>query len=290
MRQSLILITAGTTLLGSFVFATAAFGATFTATLRVGSSSESVKALQMILNADSATQVATSGVGSPGNESSYFGPATKRAVINFQNKYALDILTPAGLTSGNGFVGALTIAKLNAIQAGTASTTTTKPVPSATSQGGLIMNGLPVRFKIPTLKIDAAVQYAGLTADGAVDSPTNIEDVGWYKIGPRPGEVGSAVITGHFAQIRRGILMKHGVFNNLGDLKKGDKIYIETDKGESISFVVRETRFYNPDADTSDIFTSTDGIHLNLVTCDGIWDQAKLSYTKRLVVFTDLVL
>ncbi len=87
----------------------------FTMNLKQGSTGAEVMNLQKFLNKSSDTQVAVSGAGSPGNETSTFGPATKRAVIKFQEKYAADILTPNGLSMGTGNWFASTRAKANAL-------------------------------------------------------------------------------------------------------------------------------------------------------------------------------
>ncbi len=144
--------------------------------------------------------------------------------------------------------------------------------------------GLPVRLKIPVINIDAAVEYAGLTADGAMDMPKSPANVAWFELGSRPGENGAAVIAGHYGR-KDG---KPSVFDDLYKLREGDKLYIENDKGATISFVVRKSRRYDPVADASGVFDSSDGkAHLNLITCEGAYDKDTETYPTRLVVFTD---
>lgn len=141
----------------------------------------------------------------------------------------------------------------------------------------------PLRLRIARIGVDAPIRDVGLAADGSMDVPSNPFETGWYEFGPRPGEIGSAVIAGHVDSPARAT----AVFADLDYLVIGDVITIEN--GEIIlSFRVREIRVYPANADATDIFMSTDGkAHLNLITCSGSWDTKAHQYSERLVVFTD---
>ncbi len=75
-----------------------------TRSLTIGSSGEDVRCLQRYLNWAGFT-VSPSGVGSPGNESLYFGQLTASAVTRWQNSNSAQVLNPVGLTSGTGYFG-----------------------------------------------------------------------------------------------------------------------------------------------------------------------------------------
>jgi sortase A len=145
--------------------------------------------------------------------------------------------------------------------------------------------GEPVELTIPAIDVKAAVDYVGMNAEGLMDITQNPETVAWYQPGTRPGGIGSAVIAGHYGTWKSG---QGSVFDHLQDLRKGDKVYVTDDDGNKLSFVVRESRRFAPDADATEVFTSDDGkAHLNLITCEGTWNDASQAFSKRLVVFTD---
>ena len=89
---------------------TGSTGYTFNTNLTVGSNGTDVMNLQKVLNMNSATQVASTGAGSPGMESTYFGGLTKSAVMKFQSLY--------GISPVSGYVGPLTREKLNSMNHG----------------------------------------------------------------------------------------------------------------------------------------------------------------------------
>ncbi len=76
----------------------------FTTRMRYGDNNQEVEWLQKCLTYEGLFI---------GNPTGYFGGITLKAVNDFQNKYAADILIPNGLTQPTGIVGEATLKKLN---------------------------------------------------------------------------------------------------------------------------------------------------------------------------------
>ncbi len=143
---------------------------------------------------------------------------------------------------------------------------------------------VPVRLRIPALGIDADIEEVGLRK-GAMDVPGNIWNAGWLNSGPRPGDVGNAVLDGHKDSV-------HGtaIFWELGKLKAGDKIYVSDQYGYELTFEVSEVQSYaNQDVPLARLFGGSAERQLNLVTCDGTFVREQLTYDRRVIVYTHLI-
>jgi hypothetical protein len=111
--------------------------AVFNRNLTYGDTGQDVLLLQKILNSNSTTQITQTGEGAPGQETTYFGNLTRRAVKKFQELYRNEILVPAGLTEGTGVVGQMTRNKLNTLvtsseyQTNSATTSSSQTKPAA---------------------------------------------------------------------------------------------------------------------------------------------------------------
>lgn len=87
----------------------------FLKNLWMGIRDRDVLLLQKLLN-ENGYVVNVDGPGSPGNETDFFGPKTKEALIKFQEAYRLNILTPIGLNFGTGFFGPMTRNFINSME------------------------------------------------------------------------------------------------------------------------------------------------------------------------------
>lgn len=163
---------------------------------------------------------------------------------------------------------------------------TTGPAPVVSVQTPVATSSEPARLIIPSLNINASVQDLGINSIGNLQAPDNFVDVGWYKYGTVPGYVGSAVIDGH---VDNGLGLA-GVFIHLDSIKVGDDVYVQTNSGDKLLFVVADVEVYPyQDVPTQQVFAQTDAARLNLITCDGTWVNGQDTYSQRLVVYTTYV-
>lgn len=143
-----------------------------------------------------------------------------------------------------------------------------------------IKNEFIPKLSIPSLNINTRIQYVGINSKGNMSAPSNFVDVGLYKYGPLPGEVGSAVIAGH---VVNGLGIK-SIFGNLKNIEIGDAVYVEMEQGKRIKFVVSSMSIYDFDAEAGEVFNQNDGAYLKLITCSGKWSRENRTHDKRLVV------
>lgn len=169
----------------------------------------------------------------------------------------------------------------------TAATNTLPPkLPVATTTPVTNPSSLPTRLIIPSLSIDANVQYVTINAKGNMGTPNNFTDVSWYKPGTVPGQLGSAVMAGH---VDNGLSLA-GVFKHLDTIQVGADVYVKQASGAQLHFIVERVVHYPYTAvPAQEVFNTHDAKRLNLITCVGAWVPGQKTYDERLVVYTRLV-
>jgi sortase (surface protein transpeptidase) len=143
----------------------------------------------------------------------------------------------------------------------------------------------PIRVIIPAIGVSAPVIPLGLNTDGTLQVPETFSEAGWFKPGPEPGEVGSAVVVGH-VDSRSG----PGVFYRLPALRRGDHIKIVLADRRALRFVVTSSRqVLKQHFPVHLVYRRTHRRTLRLVTCGGQFDPATGHYLSNTVVFAWLV-
>lgn len=140
----------------------------------------------------------------------------------------------------------------------------------------------PIRITIATIGVRGRVVPVGVEpGTGNVQVPADVDTVGWYRFGPSPGAVGSAVLLGHVDSRTQGT----GVFFRLRELVPGDLVHVDFVDGSRASFRVVARRSYPKSDLPANLFDRAGRPILALVTCGGSFDAATRSYHDNVVVF-----
>ena len=142
----------------------------------------------------------------------------------------------------------------------------------------------PARVSIPGVGVAASIVRLDLNPDGTLEVPSNDAVAGWYRLGPKPGETGAAIIVGH-VDSRAG----PAVFYRLGDVVPGDLVRVAPRNRPALRFRVYAVREYAKAAfPTARVYGQTRTPELRLITCGGPFDDATGHYLDNVVVFARL--
>ncbi len=141
---------------------------------------------------------------------------------------------------------------------------------------------IPVSLRVPALGISVSLSRLGLNTDGTVQVPTDVQQPGWFDLGPTPGQIGSAVILGHVDSFRG-----PGVFFNLRKLLVGDQIFVALADGVVTTFgVTSVVQYLKTQFPANKVYGSDGASALQLVTCGGQFDPSTGHYLSNIVVYT----
>lgn len=162
------------------------------------------------------------------------------------------------------------------------------PYPDAPRRAGVrpLGDSVPVRIRIPAIKVDAPITTLGLDPQGRLQVPDDNDRnlAGWYRDGPAPGTAGNAIIDGHVDTMKG-----PAVFYLLGSLHKGDTVEIDRGDRRAAVFTIDAIEVYAKDSFPSKrVYDPTHRPELRLITCGAGFDQKHQQYLGNVVVFAHL--
>jgi LPXTG-site transpeptidase (sortase) family protein len=155
---------------------------------------------------------------------------------------------------------------------------------ASASQGPASESGM--RFKVPSIGVDAPVTTRVMGNDGVMGVPNGRFDVVWYDfsafagMGGYPGDGGNAVFAGHVDYHPN----YEAVFWDLHLVGPGDLIEVDLPDGSAVRYTVQWSQQIGPDDDFSSFVSNTGQDTITIVTCQGTFNSATHQYDHRLVV------
>ena len=139
----------------------------------------------------------------------------------------------------------------------------------------------PVGLTIDKIGLKAKpVRPVGLEANGELEIPSE-KEIGWYRYGQAPGQVGSTVLAAHVSW--NGSL---GPFADLASIAPGDRVNVQLSDGTSRTYEAVERNQYNKGQLPADrIWTRTGNETLVLITCGGEFNPAIHRYYDNIAIY-----
>ncbi|GII85447.1 hypothetical protein Ssi03_34370 [Sphaerisporangium siamense] len=229
---------------------------------------------------DAARVARMDAAGDPGSSGGTAGDPGLSGGTSGTNPVGVQVADPAAAAMATVGPGGANVPLVEAAP------TAPPPSPAAAVPAKPLRKAAPVRVKIPSIGVDAALVSLGVDKSGEIQVPSLSRPklAGWYRLGPAPGEMGPAVILGH-VNTRKG----PAVFSRLRELGRGAVITVVRSDGSSARFTVdgaeqaSKNRF-----PTKRVYGHVDRPSLRLITCGGIFNPRAHSYTDNIIIYATL--
>jgi LPXTG-site transpeptidase (sortase) family protein len=189
---------------------------------------------------------------------------TPRWLARFIAALCLVAVTAACGTGGDDVTTVASTAAPSSVMTASPDVDALPPEPTATHSGGI--EG-PYVLRIPRIGVDAHVVPIKSNEEGILEPPRDPTVVGWWSDGTAAGEAkGSAVLVGHAVRNKGG-----GVFDDLGDLSRGDAIEVKGSHS-TLTYRVQSNDVLSKDdlaRNAEQIFDQTGAGRLVIITCGG---------------------
>jgi sortase (surface protein transpeptidase) len=156
--------------------------------------------------------------------------------------------------------------------------------PSAASISNYAVGpNMPRYLNIPKYNVHARVLSLGILTSGALATPNNVYDTGWYNQSSLPGQPGAMLFDGHVSS-----WTTNGVFYHLKDLVGGDVVQVVRGDGTTFDYKVVKNHFFDHndvDMKSSVLPVYADKPGLNLITCSGDVIRGTNEFQKRVIVY-----
>ncbi len=142
----------------------------------------------------------------------------------------------------------------------------------------------PIRIDIPAIGVHTSLMELGLNPDHTLQvPPLDVDEAGWYKYSPTPGQIGPSIILGHVDSATG-----PSVFFELGALRRGDRVSVTRADGVIVDFRVGRVASYPKSRfPTLDVYGNTNDPQLRLITCGGRYDSVRRTHVDNIVVYAE---